>query len=88
MLRNLDDISLTAPLTSQQLQILQVAILFHDIVYIVPSEHGRNECTSSLRAREFCLNACESGDQIKLVWALSSSDAYICLTRIYLLLSI
>jgi len=89
MLRNLDNISLTLPLTSQQIEVLQVAIWFHDIVYIVPSEPGRNECTSAIRAREFCLDACaKSGDQIKLVWPLYLGDAYYCLRRIYLLLNI
>ena len=88
MLRNLDDISLTLPLTSQQLQLLQVAIWFHDVIYIVPSEYGRNECLSALQARKYCLDARESGAQCKWVWALSLDDAYYCLTRKSLLLNI
>ena len=88
MFRNLDDISLTFPLSSQRLQLLKVAIWFHDIVYIVPSDHGRNECASALRAREFCLDACGSGAQIKFVCTLSLDDTNYCLRRRYPLLSI
>jgi predicted metal-dependent HD superfamily phosphohydrolase len=88
MLGNLDDISMTLPLTSQQLRLLQVAVWFHDVIYIVPSEYGRNECLSALQARKYCLDSRESGGQFKWVWVLSLDDAYYCLTRKSLLLNI
>ena len=81
MLRNIDDISLTIILAPRQLQLLQVAIWFHDIVYIVPSENGQNECSSALRAREFCLDARESGAPFKLVRTLSLDDTYYIVRR-------
>src|SRR5271170_4193731 len=53
MLRQLDVLAEETYFTPQQLQILQLAIWFHDIVYHVPSESGCNEVFSALRFQHF-----------------------------------
>jgi len=42
---------------SQQLQILQLAICFHDIVYDIPSESGYNESFSAILFEDYARDA-------------------------------
>lgn len=39
--------------SSEQLQILRLAIWFHDVVYDIPSESGYNECFSALTLQDY-----------------------------------
>lgn len=44
-------------LSSEQLQILQLATWFHDVVYDIPSESGYNECFSALTLQDYSRDA-------------------------------
>jgi predicted metal-dependent HD superfamily phosphohydrolase len=43
--------------SSEQLQILRLAIWFHDVVYDIPSEPGYNECFSVLKFQGYVRDA-------------------------------
>jgi len=57
MLSLLDEAKSEIVLTQFDLQILQLAILFHDVTYKVPSETGYNETSSALLFQEFATEA-------------------------------
>ena len=65
MVGQLDGIADSMNVTGQQLQILQLAIWFHDVVYDIPTESGRNEIESALLFQEYAREA-------KLVWIAPS----------------
>lgn len=62
MLNQLASITVDIEFTSEQLQILKLAIWFHDVVYDIPAEVGYNESFSALLLKKY-------GQQIDLVLA-------------------
>jgi len=57
MLSHLDEAKSDTELTQVDLLILHLAILFHDVIYKVPSENGYNEIYSVLLFQEFATEA-------------------------------
>jgi len=57
MLSHLEEAMTEIVLTQFDLQVLQLAILFHDVTYKIPSETGYNELHSALLFQKFATEA-------------------------------